>query len=100
MTGQQRLQQQWISHGQAQQTFEESTAYKKEYYYIEEYYNIDEEEHLDARAAKGIKAPDHQQHKNELNMSSHISLTGAGAQDVSQTRDEQTTTHDNAANYQ
>eukprot|EP00435_Cladocopium_sp_Y103_P017749 s2691_g4.t1 len=31
---------------------EESTAYK------EEYYNIDEEEHLDARTAKGIKAPD------------------------------------------
>ena len=32
--------------------FGKSTAYK------EEYYNIDEEEHLDARTAKGIKAPD------------------------------------------
>ena len=32
--------------------FEESTAFK------EEYYNIDEEEHLDARTAKGIKAPE------------------------------------------
>ena len=57
--------------------FQESTAYKKEYY------NIDEEEH-----------------RSVLNMSSHTSLTGVGVQHASKTKDEQTTTHGNIASYQ
>ena len=94
MTGQQRPQQQWTSHGQVQQTLRRARRSKR---------STTTSMRKNIAMPEQQKASKHQssqQHKSVLNMNSHTFPTGVGVQHVFKTKDEQTTTHDNTANNQ
>ena len=74
--------------------FEETTAYKDEYIEDDGSTNV---QHGMQLASKHQHS---QQHKSELNMSSHTYLTAPGVQHVSKTKDAQTTILGNKANCQ